>query len=309
MKLPSVAAAITALSLMGAASASRCMPDPRSSSSAAVDGSTTTDSSAATGVSTATGSSSAAESLTSTELPTTLSTATSVSAATETSTSADVSSTAVSSTATGTTTSAALSTTTVFSSTESTTTAPATTTTTTTSAAPKVCPVYTNYVGNPSFDNRNGSGQYTTQPWTLFYDPAIESTGSRTGQRSVMMQYPYTGGGSSSIFQRVQGTQQGKQYYLKFYWALAQGSPHAADSCNIGMFAGTGQDWKYIRVEDGVQYGQYYEHTLRFSANEDNQRINIGFWCALAFNGPVVKVKFDDVAVYDNLNDPNCPIP
>jgi hypothetical protein len=45
--------------------------------------------------------------------------------------------------------------------------------------------------------------------------------------------------------------------------------------------------------------GQYYEQEYRITAENDNQRLSIGFFCSSQPSAGTVKIQIDDVSVYD----------
>ncbi|KAF4472949.1 hypothetical protein FALBO_164 [Fusarium albosuccineum] len=306
MMLLKYSAAVAALALCGQVNASRCKPDPRSTTtdletSSTAQTSATETSSTTTEVSSSTTASLSTESSTSDD-------ATSSSILTsETSTSASDSTTLVVSTTTesstiDTTTTDLLSTTTTDASTTteaSTTTDVSTTETSTTSAAPQCtfAGEYSNYVRNPSFDDKDSNGQYTADPWTFDQGNTVEASQARTGQNAVAYQYPFPPY-NQAIRQRLQDTVAGQEYALRYYWALIEGSPSVTDYCRIGSSAGPdGQAANYIFNGDQVVVdGEYYMFETRIKASEDNQRLGIGFFCV---TDRQVKIHIDDIAVYD----------
>ncbi|RKL38438.1 hypothetical protein BFJ72_g7249 [Fusarium proliferatum] len=166
----------------------------------------------------------------------------------------------------------------------STSTDVSTTATATTSAAP-VCEftgVYTNYIKNPSFDDLDGNGDPTVDPAYSYPDAAV--------------------GGSSSILQELTNTVAGQEYVFKFHYALIEGQPLESDECRIGTFAGSGGANRLFLAVDGDQaivQDQYYEQEYRITAENDNQRLSIGFFCTSQPSAGTVKIQIDDVSVYD----------
>jgi hypothetical protein len=67
-----------------------------------------------------------------------------------------------------------------------------TTATATSSAAPECAFTgdYTNYVQNPSFDDLDGSGQPTVEPWIILGAPTMTTNLPRTGARSMSVHTP-----------------------------------------------------------------------------------------------------------------------
>lgn len=55
----------------------------------------------------------------------------------------------------------------------------------------------------------------------------------------------------------------------------------------------------YTDGEEPVQQGQFYMQEFRITAEQDNQRLSIGFFCKAGYKGDEVRVNIDDVAVYD----------
>ncbi|KAG5814122.1 hypothetical protein H9Q74_010908 [Fusarium xylarioides] len=187
----------------------------------------------------------------------------------------------------------------------STSTEVSTTATATTSAAP-VCEFtgeYTNYIKNPSFDNLDGNGNPTADPWIILGVSTLSSQFPRTGARSMEYTYPDTStSGSSSILQELTNTVAGQEYVFKFHWALVQGQPLEANECRFGTFAGGGGANRLFIAVDGdeaITQFQYYEQEYRITAENDDQRLSIGFFCTSEPAGGAVKVQVDDVSVYD----------
>ncbi|KAG9496361.1 hypothetical protein J7337_012948 [Fusarium musae] len=181
-----------------------------------------------------------------------------------------------------------------------------TTATTTTSAAP-VCEFtgeYTNYIKNPSFDNLDANGNPTADPWIILGVSTLSTQFPRTGARSMEYSYPDTSiSGSSSILQELTNTVAGHEYVFKFHWALVQGQPLEADECRFGTFAGGGGANRLFIAVDGdqaISQFQYYEQEYRITAENNDQRLSIGFFCTSQQpSGGTVKVQIDDVSVYD----------
>ncbi|KAF4953236.1 hypothetical protein FGADI_6211 [Fusarium gaditjirri] len=187
----------------------------------------------------------------------------------------------------------------------STTTEVSTTATATTSAAP-VCEFtgkYTNYVQNPSFDDLDGNGQPTADPWIMLGVSTLTTNFPRTGARSMAYSYPDAAiGGSSSILQELTNTVAGLEYVFKFHWALIDGQPLETEECRIGTFAGSqGANRLFLSVDgdDAIVQGQYYEQEYRIIAEYDDQRLSIGFFCTSQPSAGTVKIQIDDVSVYD----------
>ncbi|KAF5602515.1 hypothetical protein FPCIR_1856 [Fusarium pseudocircinatum] len=187
----------------------------------------------------------------------------------------------------------------------STSTDVSTTATATTSAA-AVCEFtgeYTNYIKNPSFDNLDGNGDPTADPWIILGVSSLSTEFPRTGARSMKYSYPDTStSGSSSILQELTNTVAGQEYVFKFHWALVQGQPLEADECRFGTFAGGGGANRLFIAVDGdeaITQFQYYEQEYRITAENDNQRLSIGFYCTSEPAGGTVKIQIDDVSVYD----------
>ncbi|RBA21788.1 hypothetical protein FPRO05_00137 [Fusarium proliferatum] len=187
----------------------------------------------------------------------------------------------------------------------STSTDVSTTATATTSAAP-VCEftgVYTNYIKNPSFDDLDGNGDPTVDPWILLGVSTLTTNFPRSGARSMAYSYPDAAvGGSSSILQELTNTVAGQEYVFKFHYALIEGQPLESDECRIGTFAGSGGANRLFLAVDGDQaivQDQYYEQEYRITAENDNQRLSIGFFCTSEPSAGTVKIQIDDVSVYD----------
>ncbi|KAF5558988.1 hypothetical protein FMEXI_183 [Fusarium mexicanum] len=187
----------------------------------------------------------------------------------------------------------------------STTSDVSTTATATTSAAP-VCEFtgeYTNYVKNPSFDNLDGNGQPTADPWIILGVSTLSTEFPRTGARSMEYSYPDASiSGSSAILQELTNTVAGHEYVFKFHWALTEGQPLEAEACRIGTMAGSdGANRLFIAVDGDKAITQdvYYEQEYRFAAENDNQRLSIGFFCTSQPSAGTVKIQIDDVSVYD----------
>ncbi|KAF5243548.1 hypothetical protein FANTH_8127 [Fusarium anthophilum] len=187
----------------------------------------------------------------------------------------------------------------------STTTDVSTTATATTSAAP-VCEFtgeYTNYVKNPSFDNLDGNGQPTADPWIILGVSTLSTEFPRTGARSMEYSYPDASiSGSSAILQELTNTVAGHEYVFKFHWALTEGQPLDAEACRIGTMAGSdGANRLFIAVDgdEAITQDVYYEQEYRFAAENDNQRLSIGFFCTSQPSAGTVKIQIDDVSVYD----------
>ncbi|KAF5688733.1 hypothetical protein FDENT_4676 [Fusarium denticulatum] len=187
----------------------------------------------------------------------------------------------------------------------STTAEVSTTATATTSAAP-VCEFtgeYTNYIKNPSFDNLDGNGDPTADPWIILGVSTLSTRFPRTGARSMEYSYPDSStSGSSSILQELTNTVAGREYVFKFHWALIQGQPFEADECRFGTFAGGGGANRLFIAIDGdqpISQFQYYEQEYRITAENNDQRLSIGFFCTSEPAGGPIKVQIDDVSVYD----------
>ncbi|KAF5707426.1 hypothetical protein FMUND_11097 [Fusarium mundagurra] len=196
-------------------------------------------------------------------------------------------------------------TTTDFVSTTTETSDVSTTAAATTSAAP-VCEFtgeYTNYIKNPSFDNLDGNGDPTADPWIILGVSTLSTQFPRTGARSMEYSYPDDSiSGSSSILQELTNTVAGQEYVFKFHWALVEGQPLEADECRFGTFAGGGgANRRFIAVDndEAVSHYEYYEEEYRVTAENNNQRLSIGFYCTSEPAGGAVKVQIDDVSVYD----------
>ncbi|KAF5560449.1 hypothetical protein FPHYL_6653 [Fusarium phyllophilum] len=179
-----------------------------------------------------------------------------------------------------------------------------TTATATTSAAP-VCEFtgeYTNYVKNPSFDNLDGNGDPTADPWIILGVSTLSTLFPRTGARSMEYTYPDTSvGGSSAILQELTNTVAGHEYVFKFHWTLIEGQPLEAEACRIGTMGGLGGgNRRFIAVDndEAVSYDVYYEEEYRITAEYDNQRLSIGFFCTSEPAGGTIKIQIDDVSVY-----------
>ncbi|KAF5605093.1 hypothetical protein FPANT_1270 [Fusarium pseudoanthophilum] len=186
------------------------------------------------------------------------------------------------------------------------TTAEASTTATATTSAAPVCEFtgeYTNYIKNPSFDNLDGNGNPTADPWIILGVSTLSTQFPRTGARAMEYTYPDTStSGSSSILQELTNTVAGQEYVFKFHWALIQGQPLQADECRFGTFAGGGGANRLFIAVDGdqaISQFQYYEQDYRITAENNDQRLSIGFFCTNEPAGGAVKVQIDDVSVYD----------
>ncbi|KAF4343580.1 hypothetical protein FBEOM_2489 [Fusarium beomiforme] len=193
-------------------------------------------------------------------------------------------------------------TTTEFISTSTATSDVSTTETATTSAAP-VCTFtgeYTNYVQNPSFDALDANQQSTVDPWIILGAPTVTTNLPRTGAHAVAYTYPFSGL-SSGILQSLTGVVAGQEYVLRYHWVLTAGQPLQEDYCRIGTSAGSGgQNIQYVYV-DGTQeivQGQYYAQEYRITAEQDNQRLSIGFFCT-GQPSAQVNIQLDDISVYD----------
>ncbi|KAF5588325.1 uncharacterized protein FSUBG_11540 [Fusarium subglutinans] len=187
----------------------------------------------------------------------------------------------------------------------STTTDVSKTATATTSAAP-VCEFtgeYTNYVKNPTFDNLDGNGQPTADPWIILGVSTLSTEFPRTGARSMEYLYPDTSiSGSSAILQELTNTVAGHEYVFKFHWALTEGQPLEAEACRIGTMAGSdGANRLFIAVDgdQAITQDVYHEQEYRFAAENDNQRLSIGFFCTSQPSAGAVKIQIDDISVYD----------
>ncbi|KAL5592064.1 hypothetical protein FOVSG1_010953 [Fusarium oxysporum f. sp. vasinfectum] len=299
MMLLKYSAAVAAFALCGQVSAGPCKPITRVTSS-----SLGTSSTAATEASlTATNSLSTETSAT----IDTSSAATSVESSATTVSSEASSTTGDSSTLfTSTTETATLdATTTEFVSTSTEASDVSTTATATTSATP-VCEFtgdYTNYVQNPSFDDLDGNGQPTVEPWIMLGVSSLTTNNPRTGARSMAYSYPDAAiGGSSSILQELTNTVAGHEYVFKYHWTLIEGQPLQEEYCRIGTFAGAGganSQFFYVDGDQEIVQGQYYEQEYRITAENDNQRLSIGFFCSSQPSAGTVKIQIDDVSVYD----------
>lgn len=188
MMLLKYSAAVAAFALCGQVSAGPCKPITRvtssslgTSSTAATEASLTATNSLSTETSATIDTSSAATSVESS--------ATTVSSEAS-STTGDYSTLFTSTTETATLDA----TTTEFVSTSTEASVVSTTATATTSAAP-VCEFtgdYTNYVQNPSFDDLDGNGQPTVEPWIMLGVSSLTTNNPRTGARSMSVQPPLT---------------------------------------------------------------------------------------------------------------------
>ncbi|KAF4441399.1 hypothetical protein FACUT_2707 [Fusarium acutatum] len=187
----------------------------------------------------------------------------------------------------------------------STSTEVSTTATATTSAAP-VCEFtgeYTNYVKNPSFDDLDGNGNPTVDPWIMLGVSTLTTNFPRTGARSMAYSYPDASiGGGSAILQELTNTIAGHEYVFKFHWALIEGQPLEAEACRIGTMAGSGGANRLFVAVDGDQaitQDVYYEQEYRITAENNDQRLSIGFFCTSQPSAGTVKIQIDDVSVYD----------
>ncbi|KAH7185129.1 uncharacterized protein B0J16DRAFT_371975 [Fusarium flagelliforme] len=186
-----------------------------------------------------------------------------------------------------------------------TTTADATTTdastleATTSSSAPQCTftGAYTNYVSNPSFDDH---ALGNTDPWISLGTPWHQGNVGRGGGSAMAIKFPDPPFGASFL-QPLQGVVAGREYVLTYYFQLAEGSPLASDECRIGASAGSGgqtRRWVQTDGEEAVQPGQYNKQQFRITAENDDQRLGIGFFCDTSFQGET-RVYIDDVSVYD----------
>ncbi|CAG7560908.1 unnamed protein product [Fusarium equiseti] len=161
---------------------------------------------------------------------------------------------------------------------------------------------YTNYVQNPSFDAAVSRRRWTTTaPWIFLGTPWNQPNAGRGSGTAMAIKYP-DGQGSSSILQSIEGVVAGREYVVTYYFQLAEGSPLASDECRIGASAGPGgqnQRWIYIDGEGSVEQGQYNKQQFRITAENDDQRLGIGFFCKADYQGDVARVYIDDVSVYD----------
>ncbi|KAF4499937.1 hypothetical protein FAGAP_3938 [Fusarium agapanthi] len=180
------------------------------------------------------------------------------------------------------------------------------TTATATTSAATVCEFtgeYTNYVKNPSFDDLDGNGQPTVDPWIVLGVSTLSTEFPRTGARSIEYSYPdAVVGGSSSILQELTNTVAGHEYVFKFHWALTEGQPLEAEAYRIGTMAGSGGANRLFIAVDGDQaitQDVYYEQEYRFIAENSDQRLSIGFFCTSQPLAGMVKIQIDDVSVYD----------
>jgi hypothetical protein len=106
---------------------------------------------------------------------------------------------------------------------------------------------------------------------------------------------------SSAILQSLEGVVAGREYVLRYYWSL-EGHPLQSDECRIGASAGSlGQTMHFIYTdgEEPVQQGQYYMQEFHITADQDDQRLSIGFFCKAGYDSDEVRVYIDDVSVYD----------
>ncbi|WXC59710.1 hypothetical protein SNK03_005569 [Fusarium graminearum] len=159
---------------------------------------------------------------------------------------------------------------------------------------------YTNYVQNPSFDNKVNGNWVTTSPWVFLQTPWLAPNSGRDGSNAIAIKYP-DGAWSSSILQSLEGVVAGRDYVVRYYWSL-QGHPLQSDECRIGASAGPdGQSSHFVYTdgEEPVQQGQFHMQEFRITADQDNQRLSIGFFCKTGYKGDEVRVNIDDVAVYD----------
>ncbi|EKJ77741.1 hypothetical protein FPSE_02239 [Fusarium pseudograminearum CS3096] len=159
---------------------------------------------------------------------------------------------------------------------------------------------YTNYVQNPSFDNKVNGNWVTTSPWVFLQTPWLAPNSGRDGSNAIAIKYP-DGAWSSSILQSLEGVVAGRDYIVRYYWSL-QGHPLQSDECRIGASAGPdGQSVHFVYTdgEEPVQQGQFYMQEFRITAEQDDQRLSIGFFCKAGYKGDEVRVNIDDVAVYD----------
>ncbi|KAF0641310.1 hypothetical protein FPSE5266_02239 [Fusarium pseudograminearum] len=174
---------------------------------------------------------------------------------------------------------------------------------TTTSSSTPQCTFtgeYTNYVQNPSFDTKVNGNWVTTSPWVFLQTPWLAPNAGRDGSNAIAIKYP-DGAWSSSILQSLEGVVAGRDYIVRYYWSL-QGHPLQSDECRIGASAGPdGQSVHFVYTdgEEPVQQGQFYMQEFRITAEQDDQRLSIGFFCKAGYKGDEIRVNIDDVAVYD----------
>lgn len=135
---------------------------------------------------------------------------------------------------------------------------------------------------------------------------SLQSTGLKPTILTDLREYLYPDtsiSGSSSILQELTNTVAGHEYVFKFHWALVQGQPLEADECRFGTFAGGGGANRLFIAVDGdqaISQFQYYEQEYRITAENNDQRLSIGFFCTSQQpSGGTVKVQIDDVSVYD----------
>ncbi|KAJ4128170.1 hypothetical protein NW768_008456 [Fusarium equiseti] len=156
---------------------------------------------------------------------------------------------------------------------------------------------YTNYVSNPSFDDY---ALGNTDPWISLGTPWNEGNVGRGGGSAMAIKFPDPPFGSAFL-QPLQGVVAGREYVLTYYFKLAAGSPLASDECRIGASAGSGgqtRRWIHTDGEESVELGQYNKQQFRITAENDDQRLSIGFFCETWFQGEA-RVYIDDVSVYD----------
>ncbi|KAL9562665.1 hypothetical protein ACKAV7_013229 [Fusarium commune] len=180
----------------------------------------------------------------------------------------------------------------------------ASTTATATSSAAPVCEFtgdYTNYVQNPSFDDLDGNGQPTIEPWIMLGASTLTTSLPRTGARPMAYSF-LIAGGNAAILQELVDTVAGHEYVFKYHWVLIEGQPLQLEECRIGTFASSGGANSQFFSVDGdeqIVQGQYYEQEYRITTENDNQRLSIGFFCSSQPSAGTVKIQIDDVSVYD----------
>ncbi|KAF4464780.1 hypothetical protein FALBO_8381 [Fusarium albosuccineum] len=298
----------------GSVDASRCKPDPRSSSSEVSETTGTTTSgfslSSSSTYDSSTGTTTFEQSTTSSSITisTTLTETESSTSADPSSTSSDASTTTdttrsdslttvTSPTETFTSTSGVSSTESVTSTTE-TSTDPATETsatettttqstseisTTTTTTAEYCVPTDLNYIQNPGFEKVNDRGSVDFSPWVLQNDwthvTASDSLAHGQGELFVGIQVNDSSMPKRSVSQTINGLVVGKQYTLSYYWMVYNGYPPNTISCYHEVSIEVSPWREYNDIIKGFQPRYWEQHEYTFPAVFEQQTISIIVYC------------------------------